>query len=865
MTGKESVVVLKFGGTSVSTRERWETIGGIARERLARGERPFIVCSALSGVSNLLERVIAECISGSHAEALAEIRAKHAALCESLGLDLEVCVGDFLADLDQIAHGAHLLGEVSPRVHARVMSLGELMSTTIGAAFLDAHGLPVRWRDARQMLRAVSDPSLPQHRHFLSAECVHEPEANLRADVLGDERAVTITQGFIASDDEGHSVLLGRGGSDTSAAYFAAKLTAVRCEIWTDVPGMFTADPRRVSDARHLRRLGYDEAQEIASTGAKVLHPRCIAPCMRQQIPIEIKATPHPSVDGTVIATPGAESTAGVKAISTKTGITLVSMDSVGMWQQVGFLSNVFACFKRFGLSVDLVSTSETNVTVSLDPGANVLTQSTLDGLIEELREYCEPHVITPCTAISLVGRQIRSVLHRVGPALALFEDQRVHLITQAANDLNFTIVVDTERAPRMVVRLHELLFHDAREGELFGSSWDDLFGKPTPEVLIPRWWQARREELLAIDVSEQPAYVYDLPTVRAAADRLTAMKNVDRVWYAMKANSNADILRVVEAAGLGFECVSQGEIEHLFRVFPHLDPSRVFFSPNFAPRSEFAFALERGVLVNLDNTHPLREWGDLFRGRDVVVRIDPGSGRGHHDHVRTGGRGSKFGVDRVELRELVELTQSVGARVVGLHAHAGSGILSSDHWFGIAQTLIELASAFPDLRFLNLGGGLGVVERSGQLPLDVAAVDESLIELRQALPDIELWIEPGRYLVAEAGVLLASVCQIKQKGEFTYVGVNAGMHTLIRPALYGAWHRILNLSRIDEARTVTATVVGPICESGDTLGYDRRLPETREGDTILVDTAGAYGAVMSSDYNLRPRALEIALAAEVG
>ena len=196
---------------------------------------------------------------------------------------------------------------------------------------------------------------------------------------------VVVTQGFIASDNEGNTVLLGRGGSDTSGAYFAAKLQAQRLEIWTDVPGMFSANPRSIPSARLLKALHYDEAQEIASNGAKVLHPRCILPVRQYGIPLYIHATQTPELEGTVISTAPGEGAAQVKAIALKKGITLISMESPGMWHEVGFLADAFKVFKDHGMSVDLVSTSETNVTVSLDPGANTLDPHNVQALLTDL------------------------------------------------------------------------------------------------------------------------------------------------------------------------------------------------------------------------------------------------------------------------------------------------------------------------------------------------------------------------------------------------------------------------------------------------------------------------------------------------
>ncbi len=182
--------------------------------------------------------------------------------------------------------------------------------------------------------------------------------------------------------------------------------TAARLEIWTDVPGMFSANPRAVPTARLLRALHYDEAQEIASNGAKVLHPRCVLPVRQYQIPLHVYATQAPGLEGTVISANVADSAAQVKAIAIKKGITLVSMESPGMWHQVGFLADAFQIFKQQGLSVDLVSTSETNVTVSLDPTANTLDPAALERLTAALSELCRVEVLGPCASLEPVGPQ---------------------------------------------------------------------------------------------------------------------------------------------------------------------------------------------------------------------------------------------------------------------------------------------------------------------------------------------------------------------------------------------------------------------------------------------------------------------------
>lgn len=851
-------VVLKFGGTSVSTLANWRNIATVVQARLKGGARVLVVHSAVSGITDRLEKLLAAAQAGAHEPVLAAIEERHRTLVAELGVGVSADLERYFAELRQIAAGIALMREISERTRARVMACGELMATELGARFLRAQGIEVTWFDARTGLKAQQREHVSARGQYLSATCDYAPDAALKS-ALGKLTPVVLTQGFIASDAAGDTVLLGRGGSDTSGAYFAAKLGASRLEIWTDVPGMFSANPRSTPAARLLRALHYDEAQEIASSGAKVLHPRCILPAKSQQIPVWVYATQMPDFEGTHISATAGDGAAQVKAVCIKKGITLVSLDSPGMWHEVGFLADAFQIFKRHGLSVDLVSTSETNVTVSLDPQANTLDQAALDGLLADLAPLCRAQLIGPCASVSLVGRNIRAILHQLGGALELFAEQRIYLVSQAANDLNFTFVVDEDQGDRLVQELHELLIRPARVDAVLGPTWEQLHapGRPGAEPVKP-WWRQRRAALLAALGTADCAYVYDRERVRQSARALRALKSVERVFYAMKANPNVELLRVLEAEGIGFECVSRGEIERVLATFPGLGRERILFTPNFAPRSEYLWALEQGVQLTVDNLFVLREWGGDFRGRELLVRVDTGTGRGHHHHVRTAGSYSKFGVPLAELDALAVLAKELDVRVVGLHAHTGSGIFDTTNWSETGALLLEQAQKFPHLRCVDLGGGLGVPDGSDQPGLDLARLDVALAATRQARPGVELWLEPGRFLVAGAGVLLARVTQTKSKDDIRYVGVATGMNSLIRPALYGAWHEIANLSRLDEAATELVNVVGPICESADFIGHDRLLPACHSGDVLLIANAGAYGFAMGSHYNLREPAPEV-------
>ncbi|MCC5794181.1 MAG: bifunctional aspartate kinase/diaminopimelate decarboxylase [Chromatiales bacterium] len=855
-------VVLKFGGTSVSSAQRWETIAGLLRQRREAGLRPLIVHSALATVSNRLEGLLRQAMDSDCSPGVDELAELHFRLAGELGLDGEALLEQDLAQLRQLLAGIHLLGEVSPRIQARLMGMGELMATRLGAAWLQRTGLPVTWLDARDLLTARDMPGANESARFLTATCSFDPDPALATRLAACE-GILLTQGFIARSAAGEPVLLGRGGSDTSAAYFAAKLSARALEIWTDVPGMFSANPRIVPGARLLRQLSYEEAQEIASTGGSVLHPRSIGPCRVAGIPLRVLCTSQPELPGTLVSRDTGSDSPRVKAISGRTRITLVSMDTLGMWQEAGFLAEVFRCFSDLGLSVDLVSTSESNVTVTLDTGINSVDAAVLGQLRHRLERLCRVSIIQGVEVVSLVGRKIRATLHEIGPALEAFQEHRIHLVSQSASDLNLSFVVEEGQAGRLIQKLHaQLVGASASDTDsVFGETWQELqVGAVKVEPAAQPWWQRRRGDLLALVASAESAYVYDLPTIDAAIARLKSMRSVSRVFFAVKANNQPVVLRRMEAAGVNFECVSPGEIRHVLGLFPHLDRQRILYTPNFAPRDDYAFGLEADAWLTLDNLYPLRHWQSLFAGRELFLRVDPGQGRGHHQHVRTAGAHSKFGIPLFELEEAHELVRAAGARVVGLHAHTGSGILIPENWVEVGRALTGLAGEFPELRYLDLGGGLGVPERRSERPLDIAALDEALAQVHAARPDLEIWLEPGRYLVAEAGVLLARVTQTKGKGAVRYVGISTGMNSLIRPALYGAYHEIANLTRLEQPIEGSVSVVGPICETGDRLGSDRLLPDCAEGDVLLIANAGAYGHVMSSSYNLRDPAMELAL-----
>ena len=396
--------------------------------------------------------------------------------------------------------------------------------------------------------------------------------------------------------------------------------------------------------------------------------------------------------------------------------------------------------------------------------------------------------------------------------------------------------------------------------------------------------WDPDRLADLAAE-HETPLYVQDLSRVRENCERLLAAFPDSDVRYAVKAHTGRAVLEAVRDAGLDAECASAGEVDRALAA--GFDGSRLHYTAVNPPARDLDYVVgvaeadpDLTVTVGAADTFDrLAERG--YDGR-VCVRVNPGVGAGHHEKVTTGGA-AKFGIpyDRAAevAREAAERFE-----VVGVHAHAGSGIdpdQLDSHRELVARTgtlARELADPSDsatdpvDLAYVDVGGGFGVPYDEGAPPLDLSAVAAATREAVAPLPTgVDLAIEPGRYVVADAGVLLARVNTVKPTPDETVVGVDAGMTDLLRPAMYDAYHPIRNLGGgreadgddalpVTEREATTVTVAGPICETGDTFCENRALADPARGDLLAVGVAGAYGYEMASQYNSRPRPAEIAL-----
>ncbi len=467
-------IVLKFGGNSVADLSCWQTIAAISKKHLANNLRPLIVCSALTGITNKLERILIAALNNSHETLLCEIINDYKILAQQLSVEADQHIKDEIAELTKLIHGVSLTQEITPSLQAKVLAFGEIILTKIGAVYLQTHQFPITWCDARVLLQSINLANSSLQAEYLAAKCAYYPDEKLVKQLNQHNTPILITQGFIASNTKNETVLLGRGGSDTAAAYFAAKLSAARCEIWTDVPGVYSANPHEIPESRLLKSLDYDEAQEIASMGAKVLHPFCIPPLKANKIPLYVGNTRQPNRPGTEISLINHYQDTAIKSILTKANITLVQIETMQMWNQVGFLADIFYHFKRHGLSVDLISTSESTVTVSLDLKLNSQDQSLVDALLVDLNTFCKATKIESCAAISIVGHNIRTILPKIGEALKVFEGQKIYLVSQASNDLNFSFVVDEAQALGLARKLHAILIEENSQHEVFDRSWQE-------------------------------------------------------------------------------------------------------------------------------------------------------------------------------------------------------------------------------------------------------------------------------------------------------------------------------------------------------------------------------------------------------
>jgi diaminopimelate decarboxylase len=394
----------------------------------------------------------------------------------------------------------------------------------------------------------------------------------------------------------------------------------------------------------------------------------------------------------------------------------------------------------------------------------------------------------------------------------------------------------------------------------------------PKPQALNPALRAALRK---AAETYGTPLYVYDQATlVRRCQALLRAVAYPKKkLLYAMKANSSPAVVRTIIGTGFGLDCVSLGEV--LFAQ--KLGAETILYTNNNVADWEYNEVVKlagENLWLNCDS---LQRLGDLPEGSECFVRLNGPVGGGHHDHVITCGPDSKFGIPWEQTPELLKIAKSRKLKLIGVHQHIGSGIREAGKFGEALDVLLRVLRqhTFPDLEYVNFGGGLGVPYRPAERPLDLRKFGAMLAARFTAFceeigRELTLMLEPGRFPAAECGYLLVRVTTLKETPYHkTFAGVDSGFNHLVRPTMYGSYHHITNLSH-PRGRLHPYYVAGYICESGDIFtraaggenrAAPRLLPEIRRGDLLAIHNAGAYGYCMASEYNLRPRPAEVMLA----
>lgn len=819
-----SFIVLKFGGSSL-TGEGYKKIVQQVNS-LRQKHKVIVVLSAVQNTTNnLLDYV------HNDRDRIFEVAQRHYAL---MG-ELEINVSGVTTMLGTLKEFDTYQMDLEGRI--RTISSGEYLSTRILAGLLEKENIPHKLLNSREYIFSDSLFSDINTTTFATKGSFWCDEERLMKQI--GEEDVYIMQGYIATTRDSYPCLLSRGGSDTTASLLAASLNAKRLEIWTDVDGVYSSDPRKVSGAKVINHIGYDLCQELAAMGAKVMHPYSIKPCQRKKIPIYVKNTYGENRKGynTIIDSRCEMNGEDVTAITNQGGVTTYDIRSIDMWNNYGFLHDIFGIFSSFQIDINIIITSQFSVRVTTDE-ENV---GKIYNVAKELERNYHVKITRGCSIVSIVGYNITENA-KVQNTLELVKKlgmQNIHIIHYASNNLTLSYVVNNSIAGELTQMLHDNLI----ERDEVQDNYEN------------KWWYENREQLLESVGISNGVYMYNLGEVRKRCEMLNEnLRNVNEIYYAMKANSNKDVLSEVIRNGMGVECVSISEVKFVRENFGK--DVKILFTPNYCEVCEYDDAFRLGAQVIVDNLEVIMSAIEIFRGREIGLRLDCDLGDGHHEKVVTEGENVKFGYPIGDVETFMNMIEGFHIKVVGLHSHKGSGILDNNSWRKTAKRLISIKDSFPDLRWINLGGGLGV--RSRNRELDLVKLNDSLSEFVES--GIKIFMEPGRFIVSDAGVLLARATQIRRKGNKNFLGISTGMNSLIRPTLYGAYHGIYNLTRIDERANVNYSVVGPICETGDKLGENRLLPRTKVEDIILIENGGAYGFVMSSNYNMREPASEMIL-----
>ena len=441
------MIIMKFGGTSLSNEEKIKNISNIIRTRIEK--KPIIVVSAISGVTNNLVKLAKESSKGINPNSkVNEIINQHKEIIKGLNLNYEFLTEDFI-QLHDVLNGIYLLKEISPRSLDLISSFGEIFSSKILSQYLNSI-------DINSKQYSGWDIGIITNNNFTNAEVLEENYGNIKI----NKEIIPVITGFIAKNKEGEITTLGRGGSDYTASIIGVVLNVDEIEIWKEVDGIKTADPKIVENSKQWDEISFNEASEMAYFGAKILHPKTIKPAVNKNIPIRILNTKNIKNNGTLIVNKTGEESL-FKSISSKNNLVVIRICSTEMLLAHGFLSKIFEIFNKYQISIDLVSTSEITVSITLDNRDNGFKN--LDLAILELEEISKVEVLEERAIICIVGKGIRD---RSGILSRIFEvcknsKTNVEMISQGASPLSISFVVKQKESHKIIRALHKELFED--------------------------------------------------------------------------------------------------------------------------------------------------------------------------------------------------------------------------------------------------------------------------------------------------------------------------------------------------------------------------------------------------------------------
>jgi aspartate kinase len=438
------MIVMKFGGTSVESREAIERVAGIVRDRLE--QRPVVVVSAMGKTTNRLLAIAAVAVAGQRDRAIQQLEELRNFHCrESNDVDSEI--ESHFNELGELVRGLAVMGELTPRATDAISSFGERISSIIVTAHFNRIGLKAVHLDSRKVIQT-------DRRHTQAAPIFSETNARLAATIPPLlKKQVVVMGGFVASTEDGITTTLGRGGSDYTAAIVGAGIGADEIQIWTDVDGMLTADPRILPGGFRVKTCSFAEAAELAYFGSKVLHPATVIPAIEKNIPVRILNSRRPEVEGTLIVAEAPPSSSPIRSIACKQNITLVNIVSTRMLMAHGFLRRIFEIFDRFETPVDMLATSEVSVSLTID------NTTQLDAIRAELDAFSEVSIEDNQAIVCLVGDAIRQTHGVSSRAFSALNEVNVRMISQGASLLNLSMVVAAADVRRAVESLHREFF----------------------------------------------------------------------------------------------------------------------------------------------------------------------------------------------------------------------------------------------------------------------------------------------------------------------------------------------------------------------------------------------------------------------